>query len=163
MTELRKICPKSGEKCDCPKGRCFAAIDDYLSNMNVVTETPLPYNGEKFCEDEGCPQFGTPHVCLTVNESVQADSLEAHSLKYQACAQVMQLSSGKFALFGAYRVGGGSGIELIAIGEWEELEEHVCAYKELADAAYRRGQERTLPAKTAADYDSLFGEENDAN
>jgi hypothetical protein len=115
---------------------------------------------EQLCEDEGCPQFGTPHVCLSPSESAQADSLEAHSLKYQACAQIMQLSSGKFALFGAYRAGGGSGVELLAIGEWADLESYVREYKALADAAHARGQERMLPAKTAVDYDSLFGEEN---
>lgn len=89
----------------------------------------------------------------------QADSLEAHSLKYQACAQIMQLSSGNFALFGAYRAGGGSGIELIAIGTWEELESHVRDYKALADGAHEKNQQRTLPAKIAADYDNLFGDD----
>lgn len=142
MTELRKICPKSGEKCDCPKGVCIKAIEELGSHM-ILSPTgrlPAPLPDER--------------------EAAQADSLEAHSLKYQACAQIMQLSSGRFALFGAYRAGGGSGIELIAIGEWAELEQHVREYKQLADSAWARGQERTLPAKTAADYDSLFGEEN---
>jgi hypothetical protein len=94
-------------------------------------------------------------------EAAQADSLEAHSIKYQACAQITQLSSGRFALFGAYRAGGGSGIELLAIGEWVELEQHVRTYRELAAAAYARGQKRVLPTKTTTDYDTIFGEEND--
>lgn len=142
MTELRKICPRSGERCDCPKGRCFAA------------EITQEYVDERMYADDVQEER-----IINENEEAQADTLEAHSLKYQACAQIMQLSSGRFALFGAYKAGGGSGIELVVIGEWAELEPHVRAYKELADAAYARGQERTLPAKTAADYDSLFPEE----
>jgi hypothetical protein len=145
----RKICPRSGEKCDCPKGQCFAAIDSLLSTM--VDEAAMLQEHADEAREE---------YIAAENDAAQADSLEAHSLKYQACAQIMQLSSGKFALFGAYRAGGGSGIALIVIGEWADLEEHVRNYKELADAAWARGQERTLPAKTAADYENLFGEES---
>lgn len=148
MTLGQKICPKSGERCDCPKGICNAAVEALV--IGLATNPQGDYWN-------GVPEFD--YASATLEEQGQADSLEAHSLKYQACAQIMQLSSGKFALFGAYRQGGGSGIELVAIGEWAELEPHVRAYKELADAAWAQGQERTLPAKTAADYNSLFGEE----
>lgn len=158
---LRKICPKSGEKCDCPKGQCNAVIIDSLSAFsaqtnNMIVEPKLSHeqSHEHDAEQLAFYQQGADAL------AAQADTLEAHSLKYQACAQVMQLSSGRFAIFGAYRAGGGSSIELLAIGEWAELEPHVRAYKELADTAWARGQERTLPAKTAADYDSLFGEES---
>ncbi len=90
----------------------------------------------------------------------QADALEAHALKYHHCAQIFALSSGRFALFGSYQVA--SGIELIAIGTWQELEEHVKAYRLLADqraAEPRRISQKPRSAAAAADYADLFGEE----
>lgn len=164
MTDLRKICPNSGERCDCPKGQCNAVIIDSLSGLvdyhngehEVIFEPKLSHEQSHEHDAEQLALYQqSADIC-----AAQADALEAHSLKYQACAQIMQLSSGRFALFGAYRAGGGSGIALIAIGEWGELEQHVREYKQLADAAHARGQRRTLPAKTAADYNSLFGEES---
>lgn len=179
MTTMRKICPKSGEKCDCPKGICNQALEAIATSLMVSTDTtasaffcygttkPSNCDCPEICAENGCQilrAVGATDIEIAAAsisaESQQADALEAHSLKYQACAQIMQLSSSRFALFGAYRAGGGSGIALLAIGDWGELEPHVRAYKKLADAAYARSQERTLPTKTAADYDSLFGEES---
>lgn len=89
----------------------------------------------------------------------QADSLEAHSLKYHHCAQVFQLSSGNFALFGSFAPG--EGIPLIAIGSWQELEPHVREYKRIADehAERPRPMKVDVKAKPSTAYDDLFGEE----
>lgn len=92
--------------------------------------------------------------------AAQADALEAHSLKYHHCAQIFALSSGKYALFGSYQVA--SGIDLLAIGTWQELEEHVKAYRTLADeraAEPRRISQKPRSAAAAADYADLFGED----
>lgn len=92
--------------------------------------------------------------------AAQVDALEAHSLKYHHCAQVFQLSSGRYALFGSYQVA--SGIELLAIGTWAELEEHVKAYRVLADeraAEPRRISQKPRTAAAAADYADLFGDD----
>lgn len=92
--------------------------------------------------------------------AAQADALEAHALKYHHCAQIFALSSGKYALFGSYQVA--SGIELIAIGSWQELEEHVKAYRLLADqraAEPRRISQKPRTAAAAADYADLFGDD----
>lgn len=78
-------------------------------------------------------------------EQAQADSLEAHSLKYHHCAQIFALASGKYALFGSYQIA--SGIDLLAIGTWNELRAHVDAYRVLAD-------------QIAADYADLFGDQD---
>lgn len=87
----------------------------------------------------------------------QADSLEAHALKYHHCAQIFRLSSGKYALFGSYQVA--SGIDLIAIGTWEELRPHVDNYRELADAhASRPRAISKKPKENALGYDDLFGD-----
>lgn len=90
----------------------------------------------------------------------QADTLEAHALKYHHCAQIFALSSGRYALFGSYQVA--SGIDLLAIGTWAELEEHVKAYRFLADqraAEPRRISQKPRTAAAAADYADLFGDD----
>lgn len=93
-------------------------------------------------------------------EEAQADSLEAHSLKYHHCCQLFLLSSGRYALFGSYQVA--SGIDLIAIGTWDEIRPHVDAYRALADqraAEPRKVSMKPQTAKAALDYSSLFGDE----
>lgn len=90
----------------------------------------------------------------------QADTLEAHSLKYHHCAQIFALSSGRYALFGSYQVA--SGIDLLAIGTWAELEKHVKAYRALADeraAEPRRISQKPRTQAAAADYADLFGDD----
>lgn len=195
MTDLHKICPNSGEKCDCPKGVCNAAVEKLVKGLaaspqgdywNGVDETPVnkiitepklyheqfhehdarqfavyQQAAEQLCEDEGCPHFGIPHVCL--DEQSRIDRQEAGSLKYALCAQVLMLSSGKFALFGAYSMD--EGIPLLIIDTWENLEPHVRAYRKTAEDGYalekqNEEQRRGLGAeKAAANYDELFGEE----
>ena len=95
-------------------------------------------------------------------EETQADSLEAHSLKYHHCAQVFQLSSGKFALFGSYQVA--SGIDLLAIGTWAELEPFVRNYRLLADQIaaepLRRSVRPSAGSQAATDYAELFGDQS---
>ena len=95
-------------------------------------------------------------------EEAQADSLEAHSLKYHHCAQIFQLSSGRFALFGSYQVA--SGIDLLAIGTWAELEQHVRDYRLLADQIVaeplRRSVQPKAGSQAATDYAELFGEQS---
>jgi len=90
----------------------------------------------------------------------QADSLEAHSLKYHHCAQIFQLSSGRYALFGSYQTA--SGIDLLAIGTWAELEEHVKTYRVLADRVASEPRRLSMRPKAgsqaAMDYSDLFGE-----
>lgn len=227
MTDMRKICPKSGEKCDCPKGQCLLAVNELLTSMNSCDQemltTPKLYHeqrhehdaeqlafyqkaAEHLCEDEGCPQFGMPHVCITRFEcptceskgfepsklpnrctfcdgtfsgnpptaeeiyeaqtpEVQShiDRQEAGSLKYALCAQILLLSSGKFALFGAYSMQ--EGLPLLVIDTWAALEPHVRAYRKAAEEGYARekqGEEQrrnTRAVWATADYDSLFGEE----
>ena len=92
--------------------------------------------------------------------ATQADSLEAHSLKYHHCAQIFQLSSGRYALFGSYQIA--SGIDLLAIGTWAELEEHVRAYRVLADRVAEEPRRFSMRPKVgsqaAMDYSDLFGE-----
>lgn len=148
MTAMHKICPTSGESCDCPEGMCTTMLEKMVEDL---------------CQDEGCPQFGTPHVCITPEERERIDRQEAGSLKYALCAQILLLSSGRFALFGAYSMD--AGIPLIAIDTWENLEPHVRAYRQTAEEGYekakqteeQRGKERA--SKTATYYDSLFGED----
>lgn len=90
----------------------------------------------------------------------QADTLEAHSLKYHHCAQIFQLSSGKYALFGSYQVA--SGIDLLAIGTWDELRAHVDVYRVLADQIAAEPRKLSVRPKlgsiAATDYSDLFGE-----
>ena len=99
----------------------------------------------------------------TPDEQSSIDRQEAGSLKYALCAQILLLSSGKFALFGAYSMQ--DGIPLLAIDTWENLEPLVRAYRKTAEDGYAREkldeeQRRASDtAKAAADYDSLFGEE----
>lgn len=89
--------------------------------------------------------------------AAQADALEAHSLKYHHCAQIFQLSSGRYALFGHFT--NGEGIPLVAIGTWEELRPHVDNYRQLADAhASRPRAIFQKPKPGAVGYDDLFTE-----
>ena len=92
-------------------------------------------------------------------EQAQADSLEAHSLKYHHCAQIFQLSSGRYALFGSFAPG--EGIPLIAIGSWQELEPHVREYKRIADAHAERPRPMKVDVKAqpSTAYDDLFGDQ----
>lgn len=173
MTDLvlRKICPNSGEKCDCPKGICNTAVANLVERLaaspqgdywNGVNETPV--SPPALCEDEGCPQLGTPHVCILPNEQERIDRQEAGSLKYAMCAQVLLLSSGKFALFGPYSMQ--DGIPLLAIDTWAGLEPHVRAYRKTAEDGYQQEKlveeqrRNSRMTKAAADYDSLFEEES---
>jgi len=98
-------------------------------------------------------------------ERAQADSLEAHSLKYHHCAQIFLLESGRFALFGAYSLSEPIGIPLITIGTWSELEPHVRAYRLLADERAARPRERRAsinrqPSADAINYNDLFGDQS---
>lgn len=163
MTDMKKICPKSGESCDCPKGRCLQT-NAYTSEMKLANEISHEPTAEQLCDDEGCPQFGTPHVCIRLDEQSRIDRQEAGSLKYALCAQILQLSSGKFALFGAYSMQ--DGIPLLAIDTWENLEPVVRAYRKTAEDGYQQeklDEERRRGARegkaTAADYDALFGDQ----
>lgn len=194
MTNMRKICPSSGEKCDCPKGICNAAIEKLVVGLatsaqgdywNGVNETPANAT-QRFecpsCKAKGFEPSLLPNRCTfcdgtfsgnpptaeevydarTPDEQDRIDKQEAGSLKYALCAQILLLSSGKFALFGAYSAA--DGIPLLAIDTWENLEPHVRAYRKTAEEGYAREklneeQRRNLhAAKAAADYDSLFGE-----
>lgn len=96
-----------------------------------------------------------------IDEQAQADSLEAHSLKYHHCAQIFALSSGRYALFGSYQIA--SGIDLLTIGTWQELEEHVKAYRLLADQIAAEPRRVSMRPKAgsaaAADYADLFGDD----
>lgn len=208
MTELRKICPKSGESCDCPKGVC----NKYTTDWKLFHEISHKHDAEQIaayqqiakqvCDDEGlrqkaeaalfeCPtrqskgfeQSQLPNRCTfcdgtfsgnpptrkevydaqTSEEQSRIDRQEAGSLKYALCAQILLLSSGKFALFGAYSMD--EGIPLIAIDTWENLEPLVRAYRKTAEDGYAEEKQeeeqrcKGSSAKTAADYDSLFGPE----
>lgn len=88
-------------------------------------------------------------------ERAQAEILEAHSLKYHHCAQIFQLSSGRYALFGHFS--NDHGIPLLAIGTWSEIEPHVQGYRVLADQATSQPR-KTAPKAEALEYDDLFGE-----
>lgn len=158
-TLVHKICPNSGKSYDCPKGICNELSHEHGAEQLAFYQQAA----EQLCEDEGCPQFGTPHICVTLDEQSRIDHQEAGSLKYALCAQILFLSSGKFALFGPYSMD--NGIPLLAIDTWENLEPLVRAYRKTAEDGYVREtqneeQRRTgIAAKAAADYDSLFGEE----
>lgn len=113
------------------------------------------------CLTYGCAlQRGVAYSQLqpAADEAQAADVQEAHSLKYHHCAQVFQLSSGKFALCGHFT--NSDGMPLLAIGTWAELEEQVKGYRQLADSQAPT-QHRAKPAKPTLDiaaYDNLFGD-----
>lgn len=242
MTDMKKICPKSGESCNCPKGRCLQT-NAYTSEMKLANESSHEHDAEQLavyqqaaviftcpsCQSKGFEKSKLPDRCefcdgtfsgnlptaeeieeanvvldipaincpirqeqecynpdctslqvcretkegLTAffaqkdreeNEQAQADRQEAGSLKYALCAQILQLSSGKFALFGAYSMQ--DGIPLLAIDTWENLEPVVRAYRKTAEDGYQKeklDEERRRGARegkaTAADYDALFGDQ----
>lgn len=120
------------------------------------------------CLERGCTlqrgvaysQLAQPNLPPDAILQAQSDALEAHSLKYHHCAQVFALSSGKFALFGSYQIA--SGIDLLAIGTWAELEQHVKDYRVLADRVAAEPRRLSLRPKAgsvaALDYSALFGE-----
>ncbi len=147
---LRKICPNSGEKCDCPKGQCNGMVVEYKR----YSETSHEHDAQQLA------------VYQHAADQLQMgpDEQEARSLKYSACAQVLLLSSGKFALFGPYSMQ--DGIPLLAIDTWAGLEPHVRAYRQVAEDAYQQEKlaeeqrRKGSAAKAAADYDNLFGEES---
>lgn len=212
---LRKICPKSGEKCDCPKGICQQAIMAAANvfELKLFHEQSHEHDARQLAvyqqaaeidlSCKGCQSYGFaksklgPDRCefcdgtfsgnpptaeeieaaleyasmktfseeadaerrVNESEAAQADHQEAGSLKYALCAQVLLLSSGKFALYGAYAIG--EGIPLIAIDTWENLESHVRAYRKTAEESYEgemRDKEQHV-AKVTVNYDSLFGED----
>lgn len=115
------------------------------------------------CAARGCALARGVEYSTVGTEQAQADALEAHSFKYHHCAQVFQLSSGRFALFGSYNQTT-SGIGLLAIGTWAELEEHVKAYRVLADqiasAPRKVSQRPKADSAAAADYADLFGDQD---
>lgn len=159
MTELRKICPNSGEKCDCPKGVCNKstyllagdALTDALDDVYFETDALQAHANE--AKDENV---------ASENEQSRIDQQEASSLKYALCAQILSLSSGKFALFGPYSMQ--DGIPLLTIDTWENLEPHVRAYRKAAEEGHEREKlaeeqrRKITDIKAAADYDSLFGD-----
>jgi hypothetical protein len=134
-----------------------AEISRDITNEKIICQiTKLSCEGEQ-CPQRGCALARGVEYSTVGSTEAQADSLEAHSLKYHHCAQIFQLSSGRYALFGSYQVA--SGIDLLAIGTWAELEDHVKAYRLLADqqaADPRRISMRPKGAAAALDYSSLF-------
>lgn len=199
---LRKICPKSGERCDCPKGKCeqqvrwlnIADSKETWQEPIVIPDRPmdgtelLPLAKAIFecpeCKSKGFEPSELPKRCTfcdgtysgnlptreeiydaqTPEEQSRMDRQEAGSLKYAYCTQILLLSSGKFALFGRYKMGENAGIPLIAIDTWANLEAHAHAYRKTAEEGYQQEkmneEQRRSATAAAADYESLFGEES---
>lgn len=162
MTELRKICPNSGKSCDCPKGQCL--WQTRWLNIGDSKETWEPKLHHEQAHEHDAEQLAVyQQAADQLCEQARIDRQEAGSLKYALCAQILLLSSGKFALFGPYSMQ--DGIPLLAIDTWAALESHVRAYRKTAEEGYQQeklDEERrrnTRVTKAAVDYDSLFSEE----
>lgn len=137
MTDLSKICPLTGENCNCLKGQC-AEADSIAAHTQEA----------EFERDNAEQQYAN------------ADDQEARSLKYADAPKIQQLSSGKFALFGRWSKDNGT--PLIAIASWSELETLVIEYCKAADTKWGNEQEwlaTKTASKPAIDYDNLFGDE----
>lgn len=188
MTDMRKICPSSGEKCDCPKGRCLIAVDELLASMNSsdtdvlhgvaseetrwqcpscqskgFTKSQLPDRCE-FCDGTfsgNPPTEREIYYAQNADEQERMDAQEAGSIKYALTAKITVLTSGKFALFGPYSMSEG-GIPLIKIAEWDDMRAYVENYRKQAEIGYNAEKEqeeaRRKPAAESINYDDLFGE-----